>query len=524
MPGSPNLCRTCPAFVPEDQARARMGKSIGAPVCGRFGYVLGRPGAGAAADMKIEEHRAATCGAYGQAVPSSVPSRPNQINGALIVALPSMEALNDTTPVVPESVTSCSQCKFFTRDDAVASEFGWPAGLCAKRGRLILPNEKVDVARNCDLRSFGTIRSSTADQQLLPEFEDHFGAVDPMKAWARAKASFVEPFEYPTDKPIEPDDLARGIRAWRRIPDQAGTGNEVYLPVYNMDLMPDHIRAKVPKTGDDEHPEDYVDHNNAVYRISVLWTELDETPALWGMAGVGKTEIYRHLAWLMCLPFERMSITASTELDDLAGKMLFLGNETKFRYGRLPNAWRTPSVICLDEPNAGPQEVWHFLRPLTDNSKQLVLDMNEGEQLDRHLDCYLGMAMNPDWDARNVGIAPIADADASRLMHIEMGLPPEAIEKAILKRRCELDGWTISEDQLKMVMKIANDIRPLTELGTLSVTWGVRPQIKVARALRWFDVLTAYRMALGDKMDPQQRQILLDQVRAHDGSNSHASP
>jgi MoxR-like ATPase len=337
----------------------------------------------------------------------------------------------------------------------------------------------------------------------------------------KAQESFKDPAAYPTDKPVSEEDVKRGIRAWRRIIDQAGSGNEVYLPVYDVSKWDENWARKVPRTGDDEHPEDYVDHNNAVYRIAVLWTELDETPALWGMAGVGKTEIFRHMAWLMCLPFERMSITESTELDDLAGKMhLDKAKGTYFQYGRLPVAWSHPCVICIDEPNVGRPEVWQFIRPLTDNSKQLVLDMNQGEAISRHDDAYLGMAMNPAWDTRNIGAAPISDADGSRLMHLYMDLPPEALEREIISRRCKLDGWEIPKDMLDMVMRIAADIRVQSQQDTLEITWGVRPQIKVARALRWFDPVTAYRMASADFLEPAQQEILLDQVRAHDVSKA----
>jgi MoxR-like ATPase len=252
--------------------------------------------------------------------------------------------------------------------------------------------------------------------------------------------------------------------------------------------------------------------------------ELDETPVFWGQPGVGKTELLRHAAWIMQMPFRRISITASTDIDDVAGKMMFSPDKgTWFQYGRLPEAWTKPGVLCIDEPNvAEDPAVWHFIRPLTDNSKQMVLDMNESEHLDRCQDCYMGMAMNPAWDVRNVGALQIADADANRLFHTFIEMPPPELEREIIKQRVALDGWELSEDQLKMVMDIAKDIRGLTEDDGLPITWAIRQQIKVSRALRWFSPPTAYKRAAGDYLAPDAMKILLDQVNGHwtdDGSS-----
>jgi MoxR-like ATPase len=196
--------------------------------------------------------------------------------------------------------------------------------------------------------------------------------------------------------------------------------------------------------------------------------------------------------------------------------MLFSKEQgTYFKYGRLSRAWTTPGVIVIDEPNTGPPDVWQFLRPLTDNSKQLVLDMNEGEVLSRSDNTYLGMAMNPSWDPKNVGALEIGDADANRLFHVYVTLPPEKVERHIIKSRVALDGWEITDKQLTMVMKIARDIRALIDADALTISWAIRPQIKVARALRWFDPITAYKRAIVDYLEPQAQQLILDAVRAN---------
>jgi MoxR-like ATPase len=507
-------CTNCPAFLQADEGVRKFKKSIGAPVCGRYGIPLGKPGMKKSQGDKLAVHFANRCDSYGEPMP------PEPVEERFLVVLPDPKTREGTVDEDKAKMcTSCAMCKNFVRDDTVADELGWSVGLCAAKGKLILPSRQVAEARGCGYKEFGPIRRSTMGLMLLPEYEDAFQVnVDPVKAYFKGKTagSFVDPREYPTDREVSEEDATGGIRAWRKIVDPNGSGNEVFLPVYREDFFEEDDRAKIPRTGDDEHPELYVDHFGGLYTLGVLWTETDDTPCLIGEAGVGKTELYRHIAWLMCTPFERFSITAKSELEDLAGSMRYeAGTGTYFSYGRLVRAWQKPCVVCLDEPNTGPPEVWQFLRPLTDNSKQLVLDQNNGEHVKRHTDCYLGMAMNPAWDPKNIGATEIGDADVSRLMHVYVELPPPILEREIIKNRVKIDGWELSEDQIDTLMSIAEDIRGQVKEETIPITWGIRPQLKVARLLRWFDWITAYRRAVGDFLEEQAREILLDQVRAH---------
>lgn len=500
-------CLNCPSLLAaEDSVFFR--KSIGVRVCARFGKPIGRINSREREIRATATAFARNCEDYGKPKPSA----PDWSQASFLVTTPDPETLN-VPRQAPELVASCAGCKFFVREDIVAKELGWAAGACSAKGKLLLSNRYTFEARNCNERDFGTIRTDTAGLMYLPEYEDNFaGHADPVKAYAAR--TLVDPTVYPTDRPVAAED-AHKIRAWRKIVDPV-TDNEVFLPIFSRDYFKPEQQELIPTTGDDEHPEDYVDHNFYVYKTAVLWTELDETPAFWGKAGTGKTEFFRHMAYLMQLPFYRFSITGSTELDDLAGKMHYTeGVGTHFEKGRMVKAWESACVMVVDEPNAGPPDVWQFLRPMTDNSKQLVLDQSAGERSDRDLDCYLGMAMNPAWDILNVGTQPIGDADANRLMHLYIELPPERLEREIIRKRCDHDGWDIGDSRLDTIMKIATDVRSLTDNGTLPISWAIRPQLKVARALRWFDTLTAYKMASADYLEPEQQQMLLDVVRSH---------
>lgn len=513
MPDNKN-CSQCPSFLTPQETLQRLGRSTGAPMCALFGTILGKPNHSDSQNIKLRREVAEACGAYGEPRPTGGTPSP----AVVMLPDPELRDLDKIDRLKKDSCTSCNMCSNFIQESAVVNETGWSAGLCAARGKLILSTRMTEEATDCDYRQFGQTRSSIGNPQFLPHYADDFGTavVTPAKI-LKDREEFVDPSVYPTDKEVTAGEEAGGIRAWRRIEDPEGTGNAIYFPVYDVNFFDDDQRALVPKTGGDEHPELYVDHFGGLYGLGVAWMELDETPVFWGMAGVGKTELLRYAAWLMQLPFHRISFTATSEVDHIIGTKEFTPEKgTYFRYGRLPQAWQQPGVLCLDEPNVAPPEVWQEVRPLTDNSKQLVIDQGDNPvPLDRHDDCYMGMAMNPAWDPRNIGALEIADADSNRLFHTYIDMPPEVVEREIIQARVKLDGWQLAEAQLDSLIETAKSLRKLSDEQKIPVTWAIRPQIKVARALRWFSPTTAYRRAVGDALEPAALQVLLDQVRAH---------
>lgn len=434
-----------------------------------------------------------------------------------IVAMPDPKAVelseSREKPKLAGALKNCMSCPFYVKPDRAVEAGLWNVGICGARGIMIPNNMRANIARDCEHFDVGNRDPETITRMVfLPEYDTTARVASAVESIER---EYVDPQDYPTDAEVSEKDAAMGIKAWRKIDNPEGEMS-ILLPVFDSNFFSESERAKIPQTGDDEHPERYIDFQGLVYRVAVLWMHLNETPALWGVAGTGKTEFYRHMAWLMGLPFHRISVTASSEVEDLAGKMHFSKEKgTYFEYGRLPRAWMSPGVVCLDEPNVGPSDVWQFIRPLTDNSKQLVLDVNNGERVDRHPMAFLGMAMNPDWDVRNSGAEKLADADGSRLMHIFVELPDESIEREIIAERCRLDGFAISHEQINTIIKIGKDLRKLADNETLPITWGIRQQIKVARALKWFTYAQAYKLAAADYLEPEHQDIIRDSVRAN---------
>lgn len=429
---------------------------------------------------------------------------------------------------VSDAVNNCQNCIFFNSESETIEKAGLPVKSCSRRNIVIRDNDTAEVAKDCNVganvgnREAGTMLSTyvidthvgTAPLQVGNSTVDSDTGVSGSVS-GRGRKRAIDPATAP-DKDASMEDKQMGIRGWRKITSADDNSMSLYLPIFDPQFFADDQRAMIPMSGDDEHPEDYQDHQNLLYKVAGLWN-MGMTPAVNGIPGTGKTEFFRYAAWVMQLPFVRLSIDNRTEKDDLAGKMHVSPDKgTYFKYGRLTSQWSKPCVMLVDEPNTGPDEVWQFLRPLTDNSKQLVLDTNEGERIQKHEHNFLGMAFNPAWDMRNVGTHEISAADVSRLMHIQVTPPNSTLERKIIQKACKNVGFQIPDDKLEKVMNIATDIRELSE-NDFPLHWGVREQIKVSRVLSFLNLRDAYRMAIADFLDPDQAEQIFQIVRAHDG-------
>lgn len=522
-------CDKCPAFLVERNQTSVLGSNLSAPVCGLKMIALVKPSNGPETAGRVLNHVAKDCSQFG----SNVEFKPLPPDKAplFIVGMDGGAAM--APPDDDQTLANCHSCEHFVTSARVSSETGWTGPICRAQGSLMVEVRLQQYARTCGRFKQRTNASRTAFDlnsfSFLPIFDAEFGSVNYTQLYVERVSNIVDPAVYPNERDLTPRlermMARRGIRAWRRVTDPEGYGEDVFLPIYDpnakitlqsgetVPFLTEEEKELVPRTGDDEHPELYADHNGLLYHMAVLWMKLDETPAWWGQGGTGKTEFARHLAWLMQLPFTRISISGSTETDDLVGKMLFEKNETVFHYGDLSSAWTRPGIILLDEPNTGPNEVWQKIRPLTDDSRTLIVSENKKERLKRGPETFFAMAMNPPWDPRNVGTQTLGDADGSRLMHMMFTLPPEPLEREIIQARVRLDGWELDKATMDNLMKVAKDLRAASESGTLQTTWGVRHQLKVARALRWFSPIMAYRRAVGDYMEPAQFDFILTTVK-----------
>ena len=173
-------------------------------------------------------------------------------------------------------------------------------------------------------------------------------------------------------------------------PDVFGSGVGVTLPLYDPESFPEADRVKIPAEST------FIDHDDLTYKVAVDLVR-GRVPMMWGPAGVGKTQLARHLAFLMQVPFERIPLGETSEREDVTGHYELKGSTTEWIQSRLARSFGRPGVTCIDEWNAAPPAVLHVARPVLDDSAQLALDAYDGRILLKHQHNFIIATGTPAW-------------------------------------------------------------------------------------------------------------------------------
>ena len=535
-------CRDCPSYIGADQVFEAIGVTYGVNVgyCQTKGIPLGMEPKSIKDRDAFEAAMGSACSLHGKPV---APGKPAQILGN-VGAVPVF--INPVDRSLHSEPGNCRECHFYAEPSTVRKAFSWPMGMCLAKGNLLPPKMLPRAPKGCSMgvsgvslgMANGMIDSASQtpvqdvkieDFKLLPIYTENTSG--PTTAARAIRRPLEDPNKYETDAPVRDSHRAKGIRAWRKIPHPhfPDSKQAPFLPVFDPEFFPPEERALIPTVGDRYEPELYVDHSGMLHQLAVNYA-IGKTPALIGPAGTGKTEGFVHLAFMTQLPFARISISASSEVYDILGKHLVKEGPsgesiTVWVDGRVPKRWRKPGVLLIDEPNAGPADVWQVFRPLTDNASQLVLDQDEGQVIDKDPWCLFGMAMNPAWDPRYVAVNELNEADGNRLGSIWVDYPPEDVERDVIISKCNSVGYQVTNETVDQMLTIGTEIRKLADPvvgGEITVSWGVRLSVAMALYSRYLTLSEAANMAIGNRMDPQQRELILAVVRDHETGNSNA--
>lgn len=524
----------CPSLLTADQAKRELKYDYGPDVlvCATRGQPIGIAGATEAVMRDIAEYYATSCPNYG--VPVVIGElRPKQKTSDP-VCLPPPPDVPDKG--VADRVTNCQGCANFIPEQTVSSSFGWAQPMCGAKGILLPPQRWGPEAKHCPHAKPATDYPGV-DPATLSPLSHYTGGVIKFGV-AAAPSAAAAPIDLPAkatrepeadpstitsfDMPASPEHAAKGVRGWLKIVNPDNKDLFIHYPVFNPDVFDEEARREVPQTGYPKHPELYVDEQNLFYKIVAASYGLDKTPLLEGGAGTGKTEAFQYAAWKMQLPFIRLQMTNSTEVDDLVGKTQLVeapngGVITKFELGRLPKWWVQPCVMVTDEFNTAQYEVEQLYRPLMDSAQELFVDQADGAGYKKDPFNLFGIAQNPAWDIRYAGTLEPSAALKSRVSTVSVGNPSEKVEREILIMRCQAGGYQIKSGVINTIMKISDNIRSITmgENATLMANWGVRENLAVAAATQYFTLTQAYKLAIADGLSPQEASIILDIVKGY---------
>jgi hypothetical protein len=477
------------------------GRVLAAPICGRYGHVLGYENQSATDETNLLQFYGDQCEKHGEPMPSV----PESLN--LRIANPDPNIIEATPMGTPGSLNSCHGCVNLVKDEAVYKDQGLSLPLCKAKGTLVF---RPTQAKECPWATPGMPQDDLGAVDILPQYREGFSysSIRALEAMLNNGNVNIEPTTYVTDAPVEPEEAADGIRAWRRIESPYGDGKEIMLPIFDRAYFSEDLQELIPTTGDSHNPELYHDFSNLLWKFAAKAWAKDETLCLISQPGLGKTEFTYWVAWLMQVPWHHVLVGPSTEPDDLFGKVLARetesgsGTETYWQDGRYTEAYvGWAGIVCLDEPNTGRDDCTIPLRSTTDNNKTLTLDAGiagNKTKLIKQKGKYTTQiwCINPAHDVRNIGTRELAAADMSRLSPTKVPFPPDALERKIIQERCQLDGFIIPDTLLNDMMKVAGDIREASKQGEFPGTWGIREQVQVARFLEFFPFVEAYREAV----------------------------
>lgn len=514
-------CKDCPSMLTSDQMLSRYQTSLGMPFCPTKGRILQGPKGFSDHDNEAMLRTiAGSCDKLGCQPPSGIP----EMNSEACIAIgdPGIAVTLSQKGQIgqAEKPVTCTSCQWFVPANYVGNDLGYNAPLCAAKGRVLFPKNLMREAANCGSGIIGEPRRMT-DGIIINKMYLRVAPIqmpDPVAVNLTLEASkhSVDPREYVTDRPLTPEDEAKCIRAWREVVDPEGMKPSVFMPIFDGPKL----YGFDPRTTYGGHrPDLYVDHAGLLYDLAVELFMLHETPLLIGGAGTGKTETACYLAYLMDLTNCRIDVKKGTEAwhfigeskletDPVAGTPV-----TKFHKGRFAEEYDKPGVTMVNEPNLV-ADIFEFLRPVTDNAKQLGLDEAQGEIVTRHEFRFVLFSQNPADDPLYVGAEPMSAADIDRISPMFIDLPPESIERQIITSHCADDGYDIEPVILDKVMQIAHDLRAMIADGTLPIAWGLRAQIKVARKTRYYSLEKAYRRAVIDGLEASVVEQVMKSVKS----------
>ena len=177
-----------------------------------------------------------------------------------------------------------------------------------------------------------------------------------------------------------------------------------------------------------------------------------------GPTGSGKTRFVEYMAHQLQVPLITVACHEETSATDLTGRFILKGMETKWQDGPLTTAVRTGSIIYLDEIAEARPDVIVAIHSLTDHRRQLFLDKLPEEVL--AADSFMLVASyNPGYQR---GFKELKPSTRQRFVSMAFNYPEETFEGEIVENESGLDA----SDSKKLV-KIANKIRNLTELGLM---------------------------------------------------------
>jgi len=175
-----------------------------------------------------------------------------------------------------------------------------------------------------------------------------------------------------------------------------------------------------------------------------------------GPTGTGKSRFVEHMAFVLKKPIYTIACHEETSATDLLGRYIIQGSETVWKDGPLTRAVKEGAILYLDEIAEARPDVIVAIHPLTDFRRTVYLD-KLGEEITANDEFMFIASYNPGYQK---GFKELKPSTRQRFVALSFDYPNPKIEAEIVVKETGIE-----EKTAKQLVKIANKIRNLTELG-----------------------------------------------------------
>ncbi len=192
-----------------------------------------------------------------------------------------------------------------------------------------------------------------------------------------------------------------------------------------------------------------------------------------GPTGTGKSRFVEYVSYKLNKPLITIACHEETSSTDLIGRYIIKGTETVWIDGPLTKALKEGAILYMDEIAEARPDVIVAVHPLTDHRRELFIDKT-GETIKAHKDFMFVASFNPGYQK---GFKELKPSTRQRFISLSFSYPEPKLEEEIL-----IGETGIEQEAAKRLVKLANKIRNLTELG-LTETVSTRLLVDAAKLI-----------------------------------------
>lgn len=253
----------------------------------------------------------------------------------------------------------------------------------------------------------------------------------------------------------------------------------VTIPKWDASKFPEDVRALVPTRTSFVVTDDM---RKWVRRVA-LNASAGTSTMLWGEPGAGKTAILEHFAFLQQRPLVVTQCDRNTEPSQMIGGLSLRVNNGATETGFTATEGVAASIVAptlwvFDELPAAPHEARQAVRPITEQRGHLPLSTYDGRIVRIQPNVWPCATGNEPWGPRNIGIAPMDEADNSRFAHVQVPYNTAATEFRVLLGR----GADNAAERLAaaMVVRVMMELRK----SDFPLACGTRASLTAYRLMR----------------------------------------